>query len=104
MKKANKTPKQKLSKIAKNNLRMLAKIIRLSPVYCIGTVLEGIIWGALNSAMAVLSLNLFNALDLGTPFPDIAKMILTMAVFYILAYAFDGWYWQYWQPLRHRGL
>ena len=103
-KKITNTPKQKLSRIAKNNLRMLAKIVRLSPVYCIGTVLEGIIWGALNSAMAVLSLELFNALDLGTPFPDIAKMILTMAAFYIIAYAFDGWYWQYWQPLRHREL
>lgn len=100
----NKAPKQKLSKIAKNNLRMLAKIVRLAPVYCIGTVLEGIIWGLMNSAMAVMSLRLFNALDLGTPFPDIAKMILYMAGFYVLAYAFDGWYWKYWQPLRHREL
>ncbi len=103
-KKQSKAPKQKLSRIAKNNLRMLAKIIRLSPAYCIGTVLEGVIWGMVNSAMAVMSLKLFNSLDLGLPFAEIAKMILFMAAFYVIAYAFDGWYWKYWQPLRHREL
>ena len=103
-KKLKNTPKQKLSKIAKNNLRMLTKIVRISPVYCIGTVLEGVVWGLLNSAMSIMTLKLFNSLDLGVSFSEIAKMILTMAVFYVIAYAFDGWYWQYWQPLRHREL
>jgi len=99
-----KAPKQKLSKIAKNNLTMILKIARLSPAYFIGTISEGVIWGMINSAMSVMTLKLFDALDLGVSFSEIAKMILYMALFYTFAYAFDGWYWQYWQPLRHREL
>ena len=104
MSKSTKAPKQKLSKIAKNNLRMLKKIVRLSPAYCVGVVLEGVVWGMMNSAMSVMTLYLFDSLDLGLPFSDISRLILSMAVFYILTYALDAWYWQYWQPLQHRKL
>ena len=100
----NKAPKQKLSKIAKNNLTMLLKIVRLSPAYFIGTICEGIVWGMINSAMSVMTLRLFDALDLGVPFSEISQMILFMAAFYLVTYAFDAWYWQYWQPLQHRKL
>ncbi len=100
----NKAPKQKLSKIIKNDLSMLVKIAKLSPAFFFGTVCEGIIWGMINSAMSVLTLRLFDALDIGAQFSQIAKMILFMAAFYILAYAFDGWYWRLWQPLKHRQL
>ncbi len=104
MKNEQKAPKQKLSKILKNDLRMLCKIARLSPAFFVGTIAEGVIWGMINSAMSVMTLGLFDALDLEAPFSEIAKMILFMAAFYIVAYAFDGWYWRYWQPLQHRKL
>lgn len=100
----DKAPKQKLSKIAKNNLTMLRKIVRLSPAFFIGTICEGVIWGMINSAMSVMTLRLFDALDLGAEFSEIARMILFMAAFYLVSYAFDAWYWQYWQPLQHRKL
>ena len=99
-----KAEKQKLSQILKNDLRMLCKIARLSPAFCIGTVAEGIIWGMLNSAMSIMTLRFFDSLDLGVPFGEIARMILFMAAFYIVGYALDAWYWRFWQPLQHRKL
>ena len=104
MAKNNKKPKQKLSKIFSNNLRIVAKVARLTPDYFISVILEGIIWGLINSVEAVFTFHLFDALDAGKSFREIAWIILAMASFYLIAYALDAWYWQYYNPLLRRKL
>ena len=104
MAKNNKKPKQKLSKIFSNNLRIVAKVARLTPDYFISVILEGIIWGLINSVEAVFTFHLFDALDAGKSFREIALIILAMASFYLIAYALDAWYWQYYNPLLRRKL
>ena len=99
-----KAPKQRLTQIVKNDMRMLCKIARLSPAFFVGTVAEGVIWGMINSAASIMTLRLFDSLDLGASFAELCSIILTMAGFYLAAYAFDSWYWMYWQPLQHRKL
>ena len=103
-KQAKKEPKQGLKRVVSNNLRIIAKVARLTPDYIISVIIEGIIWGMVNSAEAVFTVRLFDALDAGATFPEIALIIGIMAGFYLLAYAFDGWYWQYYNPLLRRKL
>ena len=104
MKQENKTPKQKLNRILSNNLRIVGKVARLTPDYFISVFLEGIVWGLINSVEAVFTFHLFDALDEGRSFREIAMIILAMAVFYLIAYALDAWYWQYYCPLLRRKL
>ena len=103
-KQAKKEPKQGLKRIFSNNLRIVAKVARLTPDYLISVVIEGIVWGMMNSAEAVFTVRLFDALDAGASFAEIATIIGFMAGFYVLTYAFDGWYWQYYNPLLRRKL
>ena len=103
-KKNNKTPKQKLSKIFANNLRVIAKVARMTPDYFISVILEGIVWGLINSVEAVFTFHLFDALDAGKTFREVALIIAAMAGFYLIAYALDAWYWQYYNPLLRRKL
>ena len=72
---------------------MLGKIAKYTPDYFFLMIAEGVIWGAINSAAAVFNYNLLNAVDEGVDFLYAVKIIAIMAVFYLLAYAFDKWYW-----------
>ena len=104
MKQDTKAPKQKLKRILSNNLRIVGKVARLTPDYFISVFLEGIVWGLINSVEAVFTFHLFDALDEGRSFREIALIILAMAAFYLIAYALDAWYWQYYCPLLRRKL
>ena len=84
MKKDSKTPKQRLSRILSNNLRLIGKVARLTPDYFISVILEGIVWGLINSVEAVFTFHLFDALDAGRTFAEIALIIAAMAVFYLI--------------------
>ena len=61
MRDKNNKPKQKLSSIFKNNLFMLKKIARYTPGYFAWMIVEGIVWGFINSASAYYSFALLNA-------------------------------------------
>lgn len=100
----DKLPRQSLGRILRNNIRIVAKVARFAPDYFISVIAEGIIWGLINSAEAVFTVRLFDALDLGKSFGEIASIILFMAVFWVLSYAFDAWYWQYYNPILKRKL
>ena len=100
----SKRPKQKFSSIIKNNAVMLGKIAKYTPDYFVLMIVEGIIWGAINSAAAVFNYNLLNAVDTGTDFLYAAKIIALMAIFYLFAYAFDKWYWCIKNPLMRQKL
>ena len=99
-----KRPKQKLSTIIKNNFVMLKAVARHTPDYFLLMIAEGIIWGGINSASAVFNYNLLNAVDEGTDFWYAVKIIAIMAIFYLLVYAFDRWYWIIKNPLMRKKL
>ena len=99
-----KKPKQKLTSILKNNLLMLGKIAKHTPSYFVLMILEGVIWGFINSAISVFNYKLLNAIDSTSDFLYAVKIIAVMASFYILAYIFDKWYWVIKNPLLRRKL
>ncbi|MBQ7337346.1 MAG: ABC transporter ATP-binding protein [Clostridia bacterium] len=88
-----KRQRQKVSSVVKNNLYMIGKVARYTPDYFFLMILEGVIWGLINSASSVFSFRLLNAIDDGTDFAYAASLIGLMALFYLLAYAFSRWYW-----------
>ncbi len=95
--------KQKFSSIVKNNVTMLAKIARYTPIYFFLMLSEGILWGFIHSAESIFNYNLLNTVD-GGDFAYAAKIIAVMASFWILAYVFDKWYWCIMNPLIKRKL
>lgn len=99
-----KQPKQHIGRIIANNARIVGKAAKMTPDYFISVIIEGIVWGLINSAEAVFTVRLFNALDEGSSFREIAVIIAVMAGFYLFAYAFDGWYWRYYNQLTRRKL
>ncbi|MBQ9121248.1 MAG: ABC transporter ATP-binding protein [Clostridia bacterium] len=99
-----KQPKQKLRTIFKNNAIMLGAVARHTPDYFFLMIAEGVIWGCINSAVTVFNYNLLNAVDAGTDFIYAVKVILLMAGFYLLAFAFDKWYWYIRNPLMRKKL
>ncbi|MBQ8742665.1 MAG: ABC transporter ATP-binding protein [Clostridia bacterium] len=100
----NKKKRQRLSSIIKNNAIMLGKIAKHTPEYFILMIVEGVIWGLINSATAIFSYKLLNAVGAGCSFSYAAKIIAVMATFYLLAYAFDQWYWRIKNPLMRQKL
>ncbi len=98
-----KKPRQRFGKVFTNCFRMIFKVARVAPLYFVGVVISGLTWGAMGSAEAIFTLNLFNALDAGAPFSEIAGIILLMAVVYTVVYSTDAWYWEYfWQIQRKK--
>ena len=101
---SKKKNRQSIIAVIKNNAYMMKKIARHTPAYFFLMIAEGIIWGAMNSAMAVFNYNLLNAVDSGSSFLQAAKIIGVMAGFYLLAFAFDKWYWGYTNPIIQKKL
>ena len=95
--------KQKFSSIIKNNVIMLAKIARYTPIYFFLMIAEGVIWGFINSAEAIFNYNLLNTVDSGD-FGYALKIIAVIASFYLTVYVFDKWYWNIMNPLIKRKL
>ena len=84
--------RQKAFVILKNNLFMLKKIAKYTPDYFIWVIVEGVVWGLVNSVSAYYTFNLLNAVSDGSDFVYALKTIAFMALFYILAYMFGNWY------------
>lgn len=96
--------RQKFSSILKNNLFILGKVAKFTPDYFVWMVVEGLVWGMINSASAIFSFNLLNAVSNGSDFAYALKIIAIMAAFYLLAFAFDKWYWIIHNPLMRQKL
>lgn len=90
---------QSFGRVVANNAKMIWKVARLTPEYVIGMIFEGVIWGAINASNIFFTNELFNAFDNGLTFPQIASILGLMALFYALGYAFNAWYWKYFNPL-----
>lgn len=84
--------RQKLSSILKNNLTVLSKVAKYTPDYFVLMFIEGIVWGMLNASFSLFNYHLLNTVD-GGSFHRALMWIGLMALFYLLVYAFDRWYW-----------
>lgn len=85
-----KKPKQRIGRVFLNNFRIIFKVARMAPDFFVMMIIDGIISGLLNSAEAVFTVHLFDALDRGEPFEHVAMIIGIMAGFFILILAFDA--------------
>lgn len=86
-------PRQSLSRILRNNLVIFGKVAKSAPEYVVACFLEeGVLNGINNAIYAVFTLNLFNALDSGAAFPEVAAIIGYMALWYLFYYAVDKTY------------
>ena len=99
-----KRKRQKISSIFKNNFFMVKKVARYTPDYFVFMIIEGIVWGIINSASAFYTFNLLNAIGEGNDFSYAVKIIAIMALFYLLAYLFDKWYWLIHNPIMRQKL
>lgn len=100
----NKKERQKFSSIIRNNLLMIGKVAKYTPAYFVFMIIEGVVWGFINSATTVFNYELLNAVDNGTDFLYAVKIIAAMALFYMLAFAFDKWYWCIQNPILKQKL
>lgn len=80
-------------------LFMLKQAIKYIPFFCLITVLNGIIWGFVNSFTNILFIKaLFDKIENGAAYQEIILLILAMAVITVLAYIFNEWYWRFIEP------
>ena len=96
--------RQKFSSILANNLFMIRKIAKYTPGYFVWMIIEGIIWGFINSLSSYYTFSLLNVVGDGEDFAYALKIIALMAIFYILAFMFDQWYWKIHNPILRNKL
>ena len=92
------TPKQSLARIMKNNFGIISKVARMGPDYLIGNILMGVVYGLCQSADTVFTVKLFNAIDEGAQFGDVAFMIALMAVWNLSTAALHWIYFYVFKP------
>ena len=103
-KKTVKKPKQGIRTIIFNNLRMYAKVARLTPEFFILTVIKGIIFGINSSVEAIFTVKLFDAIDRGAKFSEAAAIIGYMALFYAVYLTFNAFHRQFLHPMFQQKL
>ncbi|MBO5415964.1 MAG: ABC transporter ATP-binding protein [Clostridia bacterium] len=104
MKNNDKKPRQPLGRVFSNNFRMIVKVFRLAPDYFAAMMLYGIAWGLIHSSQAVFTLRLFNSLDEGASFTEVATIIGIMAIFYLIVYGIDAACYHCFMPILRQKL
>ena len=75
------------------NLWLFSRVWKYTPGYVLMMIAEGVVWGINNSVNIIFLNHLFNALGDGSGFQSVARIILAYAVYLLLFYVFDKWYW-----------
>lgn len=83
---------------------MYAKIARLTPSFFIVTVIKGLMFGANASAEALFTVKLFDAIDSGAEFSEVAFIIGMLAAFYFVFYLINAINRQFLIPLLQQKL
>ena len=83
---------------------MYAKIARLTPSFFIVTVIKGLMYGANASAEALFTVKLFDAIDSGAEFSEVAFIIGMLAAFYFVFYLINAINRQFLIPLLQQKL
>ena len=88
-----------------NTLFMLKFAVKYVPSFCFWTIIEGIVWGCIHSFTSVVFVKiLFDKIENNAPFSEILMLVSLMALFFIFAYIFHEWYWQFIEPKARQEL
>ncbi|MBQ6701818.1 MAG: ABC transporter ATP-binding protein [Clostridia bacterium] len=96
--------KQSIGTVFKNNIYMLKQVAHYTPGYFVFMIIEGVVWGLINSAEAIFTFNLLNSVEYGGNFGKVVLILGIMALFKIITGAFDKWYWHIYNPLLKQKL
>lgn len=86
-------------KTIRNTFFMLGYVAKYTPAFFFWTIIEGLVWGCIHSFTSVLFVKeLFDKIERGVQFSEILVLVGWMALFFVLAYIFHEWYWQFIEP------
>ena len=103
-KEKTKKPSQRISVVLKNDARMLWKVLKTTPMMFVTLIINDVLWGLANSASALFTYLLLNALDEGKTFGEITPILIAMAVYWGLHFVYTNWYGRYYDQLIRRKL
>ena len=87
--------KPKRAQAVANIWFMLRQVARYTPGYMALMIVEGVVWGIIHAASSVIFVKmLFDRLEKGGPFFEIALISAGIALFSLLSEGFSQWYWQ----------
>ncbi len=96
--------KIKTGAIVRNNVFLFRLACKYAPLYVILCVIEGVLWGINNAVELYYTKILFDMIGKGTPFFEVLKLVLFMAVYNLLFFMFHYWYWKIRNPLEQKKL
>ena len=97
-------PSQKIGAVFKNDVRMLWKVLKTTPMMFVTLIINDVLWGLANSASALFTYLLLNALDEGKSFGEITPILTAMAAYWSLHFVYTNWYGRYYDQLIRRKL
>lgn len=90
--------------VMKNNLWMLGKIWKYTPVYIVLMIVEGVAWG-INGAVGIFyTKELLDTLSEGTSLTAALSTVAWYGAYILIFYIFHFWYWQVYNPYIHERL
>lgn len=96
--------KIKFGTLLRNNIFLFRLACKYAPLYVVITVVDGVVWGINNSIELYYTKILFDMIGNGTPFLKVLNLIIFMAVYNLLLFAYHYWYMKYKMPMIQKDL
>ena len=96
--------KIKFGTLLRNNIFLFRLACKYAPFYVVFTVVDGVVWGINNSIELYYTKILFDMIGNGTPFLKVLNLIIFMAVYNLLLFAYHYWYMKYKMPMIQKNL
>ena len=96
--------KIKFGTLLRNNIFLFRLACKYAPLYVVFTVVDGVVWGINNSIELYYTKILFDMIGNGTPFLKVLNLIIFMAVYNLLLFAYHYWYMKYKMPMIQKDL
>ena len=96
--------KIKFGTLLRNNIFLFRLACKYAPLYVALTVVDGVVWGINNSIELYYTKILFDMIGNGTPFLKVLNLIIFMAVYNLLLFAYHYWYMKYKMPMIQKDL
>ena len=96
--------KIKFGTLLRNNIFLFRLACKYAPLYVVLTVVDGVVWGINNSIELYYTKILFDMIGNGTPFLKVLNLIIFMAVYNLLLFAYHYWYMKYKMPMIQKDL
>jgi len=90
--------KNELRSVVKNNLWMLRKVWKHTPMYIICMIAEGVLWGINNSIDIIYMKVLLDSLGNGNSLRNVLSIVILYIAYRVVFYIFHHWYWDIFNP------